>query len=89
MLRWCAAGNEQNKVQFLDFYILYSTSFLNAPKEGDTWGINYMSFDLAEDKTKDHVIKCKAFVVYTSTLFFSKKFIHPNSFFFLLDSAEK
>ena len=69
-------------VQFLNFTcFIVLTSSLNAPKEGDTWGINYMSFDLAEDKTRGHVINCKAFVVYTSTLFFSKKFIHPNSFF--------
>ena len=72
-------------VQFLNFAcFIVLTSSLNAPKEGDTWGINYMSFDLAEDNTRGHVINCKAFVVYTSTLFFSKIFIHPSSCFFLL-----
>ena len=83
----CASVLQENSkiyyVQFLNFTcFIVLTSSLNAPKEGDTWGINYMSFDLAEDKTRGHVINCKAFVVYTSTLFFSKIFIHPNSFFF-------
>ena len=82
----CASVLQENSkiyyVQFLNFTcFIVLTSSLNAPKEGDTWGINYMSFDLAEDKTRGHVINCKAFVVYTSTLFFSKIFIHPNSFF--------
>ena len=86
----CASVLEENSkiyyVQFLNFTcFIVLTSSLNAPKEGDTWGINYMSFDLAEDKTRGHVINCKVFVVYTSTLFFSKKMnLSKFNFFFFL-----
>ena len=78
-------------IQLLNFTcFIVLTSSLNAPKEGDTWGINYMSFDLAEDKTRGHVINCKAFVVYTSTFFFQKKKSYIQiHFLLLLEGAEK